>query len=743
MLTIGDVLQMPAVRSADPGVLAGAGHLDRQVRWVHTTELADIGPLLRGGDLVMTTGIALPDHDEGLTRFADSLADSGAAGLFVELGRRWSALPAALVAQCEERGLPLVALRREVRFAAVAQAVGERLVDEQLDELRAAERVHETFTELSITEAGPAEILAAAQRLSGAAVVLETEQHQIVDYLVGPTGQSADGAFLDDWERRSRNVRTSGRTAWDASNGWLVTRVGRPERGWGRLVIGAPGPPSPGLTAVAERAAAALAMHRLHDRTRDGHVRRVHHELLIGLLSDPANAETHRRAEIAGLPPGRQYVGLALRPQRATLVDDLVAACLRAAEVVRAPTLASVFESEVRALVALPARGDAVRLVDRWAEQVTDAGARRRGRGLPGRTAWRRPTARCSRPRTCSRRCLPATGGGTVRRLDDLHLRGLLTLLADDARVTTFADRELGRLREEPELLRTLRSLVEHPGQQVRRRRGPEHLAARPLRPHRPPRTPARPLPRRRRDADVAARRAAGGRRTTPRLNAGSYAGSIATSRSVGPPGRIGVAALAARQQPCPRPRMRAAIMTEVGADLVVDEVQLEAPRAGEVSVEIRHCGVCHSDVHYLDGSLRTELPVILGHEAAGVVAEVGAGVTGLAPGDTVVLTMAPSCGRCYWCVRDERTLCQKYAGLVGGAFPDGSTRLSWQRPARASRPGALGLRRADRRSGRGGRADPRRPADRRRGDRRLRGADRHRCGPQHREGPRRGVGAW
>jgi S-(hydroxymethyl)glutathione dehydrogenase/alcohol dehydrogenase len=128
-----------------------------------------------------------------------------------------------------------------------------------------------------------------------------------------------------------------------------------------------------------------------------------------------------------------------------------------------------------------------------------------------------------------------------------------------------------------------------------------------------------------------------------------------------------------------PTTTMRAAIMTEVGAELVVDEVQLEAPRAGEVSVEIRHCGVCHSDVHYLDGSLRTELPVILGHEAAGVVTEVGAGVTDLTPGDTVVLTMAPSCGRCYWCERDERTLCQTYAGLVGGAYPDGSTRLSWQ----------------------------------------------------------------
>ena len=124
---------------------------------------------------------------------------------------------------------------------------------------------------------------------------------------------------------------------------------------------------------------------------------------------------------------------------------------------------------------------------------------------------------------------------------------------------------------------------------------------------------------------------------------------------------------------------MKAAIMTAVGADLTVDDVDLDEPRAGEVRVDLAHVGVCHSDLHYLDGSLRTGLPVVLGHEAAGVVGAVGPGVTDLSPGDRVVLTMAPSCGRCYWCARDERTLCQRFAGMVGGAYPDGSTRLSWK----------------------------------------------------------------
>ncbi len=75
MLTLADVLQMPAVRGADPVVLAGAGLLDRQVRWVHTTELADVGPLLRGGDLVLSTGIALPESCADLAAFVRSHRD--------------------------------------------------------------------------------------------------------------------------------------------------------------------------------------------------------------------------------------------------------------------------------------------------------------------------------------------------------------------------------------------------------------------------------------------------------------------------------------------------------------------------------------------------------------------------------------------------------------------------------------------------------------------------------------------
>ena len=126
---------------------------------------------------------------------------------------------------------------------------------------------------------------------------------------------------------------------------------------------------------------------------------------------------------------------------------------------------------------------------------------------------------------------------------------------------------------------------------------------------------------------------------------------------------------------------MRAALLIEPGQPLtVVDGVEVEPPRTGEVLVRVAACGVCHSDVHYLDGVLTVGLPAVLGHEAAGVVEEVGPGVEGLAPGDKVVLTMRPQCGRCYWCVRGEGQLCSLGdAAVVEGAYADGGTRLRWR----------------------------------------------------------------
>jgi Zn-dependent alcohol dehydrogenase len=123
---------------------------------------------------------------------------------------------------------------------------------------------------------------------------------------------------------------------------------------------------------------------------------------------------------------------------------------------------------------------------------------------------------------------------------------------------------------------------------------------------------------------------------------------------------------------------VRAAVFEGVGEPIEVDDVAIRGPRPGEVLVRVAACGVCHSDLSVVDGSFPTALPVVLGHEAAGVVEEVGADVSGVGPGDQVVLTPLPSCGQCYFCSRNQPTLCARFsASLFTNLLPDGTSPLS------------------------------------------------------------------
>jgi len=96
---------------------------------------------------------------------------------------------------------------------------------------------------------------------------------------------------------------------------------------------------------------------------------------------------------------------------------------------------------------------------------------------------------------------------------------------------------------------------------------------------------------------------------------------------------------------------MKAAVCYEFGKPLVIEEVSLDPPQTGEVKVRLAATGICHSDVHFIRGEWGGELPVIAGHEAAGVVEEVGKNVTLTKPGDAVVVSLVRSCGRCFYCV--------------------------------------------------------------------------------------------
>ena len=468
-LSLGDVLALEVCRRGRPAVVAGADRLDTPVRWVHAIELTDVARLLRGGELVLSTGIALPDDDRLLAAYVTELADVGVAGLAVELGRRYAgSLPGALVAAAERTGLPLIAFEREVAFIEITEAVHARIIDAQLDELRVSERLHEMFTELSVAGASAEEIVRQAAALAGRPVILADLSHRVL--ACEPAGADP-GRLLSGFAARSRSVRLSGRTSFDEASGWLVTPVGAQGEDWGRVILVCDAAPSSTDTVLLERAATTLALGRLLTRHRESLERQAHRTLISGLISqahaDPAEAAVRARA--LGVPvDGRQLIALVLRfrdpvaagplgPPGALGVSaharvlDLADATAAACRDERIPSLVGTLDDDrAGAMLSL---GPQVEPDD----VLTGLATRIRGRaGADPEVLVIGVGATAGSIRDVRRSFLEASQVADVaasrldsalfHRLPDLRLRGLLHLLRDDPRVQTFVERELGAL---------------------------------------------------------------------------------------------------------------------------------------------------------------------------------------------------------------------------------------------------------------------------------------------------------
>jgi PucR family transcriptional regulator, purine catabolism regulatory protein len=467
--TVAEVLALDPLRRGAPRVVAAADGLDAPVRWVHVIELAEAAHLLRGGELVLATGIALPDDPSGLTRYVADLASVGVSALAVELGSRYArSLPAALVSAASRHRLPLIVLERETQFIEVTEAVHALIIDAQLEELRASERLHQVFTDLAVSGAPAGEVVRQAGALSGRPVILENLAHQVV--ACEATGQDT-ARLLAGFAARSRAVAPPGRTGYDPASGWLVTIVGARGEDWGRLIMARGSAPEPRDVALVERAATTLALGRLLDHQRESLERQAHRTILGAFLghgyADPADAEARARAlgvPVAGrrlLPvvvrlvssgtggsgsAGGSGAGAGLEAQaRALQVADATAAACRAG---RVPALVgSLDDTRVGALLALPPRADpdAVlgRLADRLRRRLGDDDVIGAGSVVDSVPEVQRSFLEAEQVAEVAAR----NGGGLAfYRLPDLRLRGLLHLLRDDPRVQAFAERELGPL---------------------------------------------------------------------------------------------------------------------------------------------------------------------------------------------------------------------------------------------------------------------------------------------------------
>jgi purine catabolism regulator len=470
--SLDEVLAMEVCRRGRPAVVAGNDRLDTPVRWVHAIELTDVARLLRGGELVLSTGIALPDDDRLLTAYVTELADVGVAGLAVELGRRYAgSLPGALVAAAKQAGLPLIAFEREVAFIEITEAVHARIIDAQLEELRVSERLHEMFTELSVAGASAEEIVRQAAALAGRPVILADLSHRVL--ACEPAGADP-GRLLSGFAARNRSVRLSGRTAFDEASGWLVTPVGAHGEDWGRVILVCDGPPSSTDTVLIERAATTLALGRLLTRHRESLERQAHRTLISGIISqahaDPAEAAVRSRA--LGVPvDGRQLIALVLRfrdpvvsgplgllgPPGALGVSaharvlDLADATAAACRAERIPSLVGTLDDDrAGAMLSLGPRVEPDDVLTRLATRIRDRA------GVDPEVLVIGVGATAGSIRDVRRSFLEASQVADVaasrveaalfHRLPDLRLRGLLHLLRDDPRLQTFVERELGAL---------------------------------------------------------------------------------------------------------------------------------------------------------------------------------------------------------------------------------------------------------------------------------------------------------
>jgi purine catabolism regulator len=383
-----------------------------------------------------------------------------------------------------DSGLTLIAFEREVPFVEITEAVHAMIIDAQLEDLRASERLHEVFTELSVAGASPDEIVRQAAILAGRPVILADLSHRV---LACEPGSADPARLLAGFARRSRAFspavraeKPRGRTAYDEASGWLVTPVGARGEDWGRVILVCNSPPTATDTVLIERAATTLALGRLLTRHRESLERQAHRTLISGIISrahaDPAEAAVRSRA--LGVPvDGRQLIAMVLRLHDPGLryapgagsalgvsaharVLDLADAAADACRAERIPSLVGTLDdARAGAMLSLSPRAEpddvlasvATRISERLgahpdslvigvgaavgsirdvrrsfleASQVADVAAERPDdRGLGG-----------------------ASGAPPFYRLPDLRLRGLLHLLRDDPRLQTFVERELGAL---------------------------------------------------------------------------------------------------------------------------------------------------------------------------------------------------------------------------------------------------------------------------------------------------------
>ncbi|MGW7170654.1 PucR family transcriptional regulator [Streptomyces sp. NPDC054884] len=477
-LTVADVLALPVLTAGQPQVVAGVAGLDRPVRWVHITELTDPASFLKGGELVLTTGMPLPEDAVGVRRYVDELADVDAAALVIELVRRYHRPPDALVHACQARGLPLVTLAKDVNFLEVTQVVHALILGNQADAMRRTQHIHEAFTALTLRGAGPEDVVRAAADMSGHPVVLENLVHQAL--ICEPSGSTTEAA-LADWERRSRATPHADHTVVSGPENWLVAPVEYQGARWGRVAMlpttpdtSPPSPFGPEDVTVLERTAMAITIARLIHPTP--WERTAHRNTLRDLVEQRHRSPTDARARVAalGLPTENTSFIAVLADIPAT--DDTAKTESRLSEELRTSGIQALVghltPTRLGILLALrpsqPWR-PTVEHLSRTSLDLAPAATVSVGSEATDLAHVARSFREAARVAEATRPGQPLPAGRSFHERSDIGLPRLLFALRDDTRIQDYAERQLGRLvdhdtRHGTDLLTTLRHYLDAAG---------------------------------------------------------------------------------------------------------------------------------------------------------------------------------------------------------------------------------------------------------------------------------------
>ncbi|GAA2919421.1 PucR family transcriptional regulator [Streptomyces thioluteus] len=473
-ITVARALELPALRRGLPEVMAAAGQLHRPVRWVHAGEAPHIATLLKGGELLLTTGLGLGSRPAEQRAFVRGLAERDIAALVVELGARFRTLPAAVVDTAHSCGLPLVQLHREVPFVAVTEEIHTELVNEHYAVLRRAEELHDRCTRALLDGGGVPEVLRLLAGFAGNPVFVETSDGRLL-YAAGPDPAPPGAAEpLQVWDGL-REALPEGRV-----------EVPIPGRGPGAprarlVVLPVNGPAAPVHRIAADRTAALLAVVLLQARQEEELAARGRGDFLTDLAEDRIDpADAPAQARVLGFRPGPGPllpVMLKLPCQEAgwaalacAVQEELTAVGVPVLPGVRLP------EGRVPLLAALRSAADRPAVADRVAAALRAATRRVRTRRAPvvvvgTPTDWASAGAGLRHAAEAAEAAsgLPDRPWHDVRALDvDLLLWRLRA--GDD--LPAFVDRALGPLlahdgSARAELLPTLDTYLRHAGRKA------------------------------------------------------------------------------------------------------------------------------------------------------------------------------------------------------------------------------------------------------------------------------------